>query len=292
MTESEILASIAARTRAMAGPFPGLVQGIGDDCAIVRPGAGEDLVFTTDFLIEDIHFRRDTHSPAAIGRKCLARGLSDIAAMGATPCFCLLSLALPPWANKRFVNSFYSGLLGLARHYDTSLAGGDLAHAPQLICDIVVCGAVPRGESILRSGAKPGDHIYVSGRLGKAASCAYTAAITPRIALGQFLRGTASAAMDLSDGLSQDLTRLCLASNVSAIIDAPIPIAPRASEAHALHGGEDYELLFTVPPHRPLPLTHLGVRLTRIGKIVKRTKAAILYHGEPLNAAGYDHFSK
>ena len=286
MTESEILSRIARN----AGASPRLIHGIGDDCAVYRPAPGLDLVYTTDFLIENIHFRRDTHTPAAIGRKCLARGLSDIAAMGAEPHFCLLSLALPSWADSRFVNRFYSGFLSLARRHATPLAGGDLAHAPQLTCDIVVCGAVRQGKALLRSGAKPGDAIYVSGRLGNAAASGYTSTIAPRLGLGRFLAGFATAAMDLSDGISQDLRRLALASAVTAVIDAPLPLARGATEAQALHGGEDYELLFTAPAAAPVPASHDGVRLTRIGTIVKRTKHPVLHRGEPLTAAGYDHF--
>ena len=288
MTESEILSRIASK----AGVSSRLVHGIGDDCAVYRPEAGEDLVYTTDFLIEDIHFRHDTHTPSDIGRKCLARGLSDIAAMGATPLFCLLSLALPSWAGKRFVNAFYSGFLAQARLHSTLLAGGDLAHAPLVICDVVVCGSVPRGRALLRSGAKAGDAIYVSGKLGRAAVSGYTAAIKPRLALGRYLRGIASAAMDLSDGLSQDLTRLAIASGVSAVLDSPVPAALNATEPQALHGGEDYELLFTAPPATTLPPIHEGVPITRIGTMIKRTKHPILYRGQPLVAAGYDHFRK
>ena len=131
--------------RATAGS--GVVLGIGDDCAIFRArGAAEDLLFTTDMLIEDVHFRRATHSPADVGWKALARGLSDIAAMGGKPRFCLLSLALPPWADARWMEGFYGGFLGLAAREGAPLAGGDLARAEKAMCDVVVCGAAPRGR--------------------------------------------------------------------------------------------------------------------------------------------------
>src|SRR6266542_1812442 len=138
--------SILSRVKQMAFVPSGsqLKLGIGDDCAIFRPrGGAEDLLFTTDLLLEDIHFRRTTHSAGDIGHKALARGLSDIAAMGGAPRFCLLSLALPRWANQAWVDGFYRGFLKLARTTATPLAGGDLAHADRLACDVIVCGAVP-----------------------------------------------------------------------------------------------------------------------------------------------------
>jgi len=148
----------------------GLVLGIGDDCAICRPrGAAEDLLFTTDMLIEGVHFLPATHGPEDIGWKALARGLSDIAAMGGEPRFCLVSLALAGWADAKWVDAFYRGLLRLARREGVALIGGDLARGPQFMCDMVVCGAVPRGQALRRSGARPGDAIYVSGALGGSA---------------------------------------------------------------------------------------------------------------------------
>src|SRR5450631_3458951 len=136
------------RRRAEGIVSPGIITGIGDDCAVFRPRVGQDLVFTTDFLIEDVHFRRDTHSAYDVGHKALARGLSDIAAMGAEPLFALLSLALAPWVDDRWVDQFYSGFFRLARKWKTSLAGGDLSHTGKVTCDIVVCGSVPRGTAL------------------------------------------------------------------------------------------------------------------------------------------------
>jgi thiamine-monophosphate kinase len=170
--------------------------GIGDDCAIYRPrGGSEDLLFTTDMLLEDIHFRRATHPPEDVGHKALARGLSDIAAMGGSPRFCLLSLAIPRWADQAWVDGFYRGFLRLAHRTATPLAGGDLASAERLACDVIVCGAVPRGQALLRAGAKPGDGIYVSGKLGGSALGLATGRgraskrhlrPEPRLALGRF----------------------------------------------------------------------------------------------------------
>ncbi len=282
-------------------PSSSVVLGIGDDCAIYRPrGSREDLVFTTDLLIEDVHFRRSTHRAEEVGWKCLARGLSDIAAMGGEPRFCLLSLAVAKWADARWVEGFYRGLLRLAKREHTALAGGDLASAAKLTCDIVVCGAVPRGRALRRDTARAGDAIYVSGSLGgsalglaKGRGRAWTrhARPEPRLALGRFLREKlrATAAMDLSDGLSLDLARMCEASGLKAEIGMP-PIHPGAIAEQALHGGEDYELLFTVSSRERVPADFEGVPLTRIGAM-RRGKAGVTLDGSPLAALGWDHFA-
>jgi thiamine-monophosphate kinase len=283
-----------------------LVLGIGDDCAIFRPpGAREDLLFTTDLLLEDVHFRRETHSAAEVGWKALARGLSDIAAMGGTPRFCLLSLAVPQWADEPWIERFFRGLLRLATRAGAVLAGGDLAQSTRLGCDIVVCGSVPRGQALRRDGARSGDAIYVSGRLGgsavglaqgpQAPRAAWSRQVhpEPRLSLGIFLRERlrATAAMDLSDGLSIDLRRLCLASRVSAVIEPP-PRFPGATPDQALHGGEDYELLFTVPPRTRVPARFDGTILTRIGGIEEGRPGIVLLDGAPLKPLGYDHFRR
>jgi thiamine-monophosphate kinase len=284
----------------------GLVLGIGDDCAIFRPrSSAEDLLFTTDMLIEGVHFLRETHTAADVGWKSLARGLSDIAAMGGEPRFCLLSLALPGWAvperaGSGWLDGFYRGLLALAGSARAPLMGGDLARSVRLMADIVVCGAVPRGQALRRDGARPGDAIYVSGALGGSALGLATrrgqawkrhARPEPRLALGKYLRERlgATAAMDLSDGLSLDLRRLCLASGLQAEIAEP-PRYPRATLEQALHGGEDYELLFTVSAKTPCPRQFQGLPLTRIGTMRKGCKGAVMLHGAPLAPLGYDHF--
>ena len=293
---------IVARIRRAAGkPRSGLLAGIGDDCAIYRPrGAVRDLLFTTDMALEEVHFQRETHSAAEIGYKALARGLSDIAAMGGDPRLCFVSLAVSDPGGTRWVDGFYRGLFSLARRTGTILAGGDLAHAPKIACDIVVCGDVPRGKALRRDGARTGDRIYVSGALGASSLGLRTRTgpawrrhrrPEPRLELGKFLRERleASAAMDLSDGLSIDLRRLCLASGVAADISAP-PIFRGARIEDALHGGEDYELLFTVSPGTAVPPAFGRLKLTEIGRIRKGPAGSVTLSGKTLPALGYDHF--
>lgn len=308
MTEREILERlrlrVASRTRAYgAAAATGIVKGIGDDCAIYRGrGSAEDLVLTTDLLIEGVHFLQSTHSPEAIGHKTLARGLSDIASMGARPRFCLLSLALPETIDTIWIDRFYSGLLDLAELHGAVLAGGDLSRADRIACDIVCGGSVPVGKALLRSGAKPGDAIYVSGRLGgsalglatqKGAAFERHLRPEPRIALGQKLRTQlhATAAMDLSDGLSIDLARMCEASGTAAALDR-IPRFRGATLEQALHGGEDYELLFTVRPRTQVPEELCGIPLTRVGTILAEPAGQVRFKGALLPALGHDHFRK
>jgi thiamine-monophosphate kinase len=276
----------------------GLVLGIGDDCAIVHPrGAAEDLLLTSDMLIEDVHFRQSTHRPEDIGWKTLARGLSDIASMGGDPRWCVVSLAVSQDCGEPWIDHFYRGFLQLARRERTALVGGDLARADRIVCDIMVCGTVPRGKALRRDGARGGDAIYISGQLGGSAlGLAQSGAARrrhlrpePRVALGRFLRSRATAAMDLSDGLSLDLQRLALASGLTAEITAP-PRFRGATLDQALHGGEDYELLFCAPASRRIPAEYEGLPLTRIGTMRKGRPGLVLLDGAPLAPLGYDHF--
>jgi thiamine-monophosphate kinase len=229
-------------------------------------------------MIEDVHFTR-AQSASSIGERALARSLSDIAAMGGEPRFCLVALAA---SDPKWIESFYRGLLRLATRTGTALAGGDLANDAKLHCDVMVCGATPRGKALRRDGAGPGDSIFVSGRLGKA----WDRRINPRLPLGQSLRGLATACIDLSDGLSLDLHRLCTESGVAAEIDR-VPVMRGATIERALHGGEDYELLFTLPEGATAPR---GV--TRIGKAVRGKPGTIHFQGRLLEPRGYDHFRK
>jgi thiamine-monophosphate kinase len=392
--------------------------GIGDDCAVLRLPRGHEVLVTTDFSLEDVHFRREWHPADSVGHRCLARGLSDIAAMGGVPRAAFLSLALPPELPQKWVDQFVSGLLKLAKRYSVPLAGGDTAQSPAgILADIVVLGSAPVGKAVLRSGAKPGDLLYVTGTLGSS-----VAALNrlrdgetlkpkshpkhfypePRIAVGQFLREKklVSAMIDISDGLSTDLGHICDESKAGAVVYAEaLPMAgcqpeardnnspgrkpwvgagkrfeslqgrrseralafgskgayvnaalsraehqptPADSKAHfvsehglsravrqtrlvsghdfsraengpiesgalapegnlrdseplflALHGGEEYELLFTARPNRHIPKQIAGVPITQIGEIVggKQMKLAKADgRTEILRPAGWEHF--
>jgi thiamine-monophosphate kinase len=288
--------------------------GIGDDCAVLDIPRGHQALVTTDFTLEDVHFRRAWHPADSVGHRCLARGLSDIAAMGGIPRAAFLSLALPSELPQRWVDEFMAGFLKLARRYSVTLAGGDTAQSPAgILADIIVVGSVPSGKSILRSGARAGDIIYVSGTLG--ASVATLQELRsgkklrpsahprhfhpePRLALGQYLREKklASAMIDTSDGLSTDLRHICDESGVGAVIEAAaLPAAPGDDDLQfALHGGEDYELLFTAPPNRRIPSKIARTPITRIGEIT-RTRQINLHttdgKSHPLPAGGWQHFA-
>lgn len=312
--------ALIARIRRQARAGRSVVAGIGDDAAVLHVPAGHEALVTTDFSLEGIHFRRDWHPAESVGHRCLTRGLSDIAAMGGEPVAAFLSLALPRKLPQAWVNGFMRGFLDLAKRAGVTLAGGDTAESPDgVLADIVVLGSVHRGKAILRSGAKPGDRIYVSGEVGGSA-----AAIEqmrkhpkrrlnprhyprhffpePRLGLGRILRekGLASAMIDTSDGLSTDLAHLCEESGVGAeIVAEAIPLASVGKPAHvveerlALHGGEDYELLFTVHPGKRVPAQIAGVPLTEIG-IVTRGRKIVLRNGKGVGyefvARGWEHF--
>jgi thiamine-monophosphate kinase len=275
MNEEELVEHI----RRVAGRPKSLILGIGDDCAIYRPKPGEDLLFTTDQVIEGVHFQANA-LPAAIGERALARSLSDIAAMGGTPKFCLVTLAVPKAKAENWIASFYAGLMKLAKRTQTALAGGDLSHDSKVHCDVMVCGVVGRGKALRRDGARIGDQLFVSGHLGKP----WNLPIEPKLALGRSLVGRATSCIDLSDGLSLDLRRLCLASGVCAEVDT-VPVFKGATEDRALHGGEDYELLVTLPPKSAPPRG-----TTRIGRIVRGEPGVVLLRGKPLAPRAYDHF--
>jgi thiamine-monophosphate kinase len=294
--------------------------GIGDDCAILRIPRGHQALVTTDFTLENIHFRRAWHPPESVGHRCLVRGLSDIAAMGGEPLAAFLSLALPRRLPQRWVDRFARGLLQLAAQFKVRLAGGDTAESPGgILADIIVLGHVPRGKAIFRSGARPGDGIYVSGELGASAAALkllfgqkqlkpadfpshfYP---RPRVGVGLFLRKNrlASAMIDISDGLSTDLGHVCEESGVGAEIDAAaIPLATIGKTARpvelrfALHGGEDYELLFTVPRGMKIPSRIAGIAVRRIGRVTRGRR--VLLRGtdgvkRELPAQGWEHFKQ
>ncbi len=251
---------------------------LGDDCAVVSTPSNQDLLLKTDFTIEGVHFTRKA-SAEEVGHKALARGLSDIAAMGGTPRYFLVSMAVAPWTDQRWIDGFYRGMRKLARTAKVELAGGDTSHAGQFVCDIVVCGSVAKGKALLRSGARVDDALYVSGPLG---GWQHKRVIVPRLEAGRKLTGRATACMDISDGIALDLHRLCVASGVAAAIDS-IPLLKNAGIEQALHDGEDYELLYTAPPRERVP----GIR---IGTIVKGKPGQITFQGKLVPHRGYDHF--
>jgi thiamine-monophosphate kinase len=297
-----------------------VLTGIGDDCAVLRPLPGYDSLVTTDFSLEGIHFRRDWHPPETVGHRCLARGLSDIAAMGGDPLAVFLSLAVPRDLPQSWVRRFIRSLLTLASKHRATLAGGDVAESPDgILADIVVLGTVPGGKATLRSGAKPGDRIYVSGELGGSAAAVRTLRAQPRkklnprhymrhfypqprIELGRILRekNLASAMIDTSDGLSTDLAHLCQESGVGAEVDGSrIPLASVGKPARevdlnlALHGGEDYELLFTAPVNKRIPNRIAGVTITQIGGITPSQGIFLMNSkgvGHALYPRGWQHF--
>lgn len=317
LSEGALIAAIRARAR---GGSHELRLGIGDDCAIVRPAKGEEIVVTTDFSLQGVHFRRDWHTPESVGHRCLARGLSDIAAMGARPVAAFLSMAVPrellvARRGRSWVDRFFDGWMALVNRYDVPLAGGDTARAPDrdarreksagLACfDIVLLGAVRRGRALLRSGARAGDSIYVTGALGGAAAellavernprrfAGMTKAVEghphlypePRLDVAKKLAAVKGihSAIDVSDGLSTDLAHICEESGLAAELDAAaIPVHGLAVEAEragwvssamdlALTGGDDYELLFTASGEAKVPRRIAGVEVRRIGRMVSR----------------------
>lgn len=323
--EDGVLRRIRKSISEVGIPKSGLHLGMGDDAALFQPAKGCEAILTCDWFLEGTHFLRDVHPPDAVGWKCLARALSDIAAMGGVPRCFLLSLALPATHTGRWLDGFLRGLGRASRRFQCVLAGGDTTRRKETLINVSVVGEIRSGKALLRSRAKPGDVLFVSGRLGEAElglrlirrskrrlnfrdpllrKHLYS---EPRLALGQFLaeKRLVSAMMDLSDGLSTDLPRLCAASKVGARIHAvQIPaVLPRqhAGTARqnplqlALHGGDDYELLFTVPKKRleQLPRSYQGTPLTAIGEITKERGLLLIdYTGKetPLQSHGWDPF--
>ncbi|MGH9499916.1 MAG: thiamine-phosphate kinase [Terriglobales bacterium] len=310
--------SIIKRIRAQATRRFPVRLGIGDDCAALRVPAGHEILVTTDFSLEGVHFRREWHAPEVIGHRCLARGLSDIAAMGGLPIAAFLSLAVARELPQSWISRFLSGLLRLADGFHVTLAGGDIAQSPDgILADIVVVGSAPRGKAIPRSGARPGDRIYVTGAVGGSAATLRLLFSgrklrpanfpqhfqpQPRLAVGEFLRQKrlASAMIDLSDGLSTDLGHICEESGVGAEIhSAAIPLARigqprrRVDLQSALHGGEDYELLFTAASGKHVPPRIAGVSITQIGRVIRGKRCVLLNeHGvrSELRPQGWEHF--
>ncbi len=315
--------------------------GIGDDCAVLAlPGASEHLIVTTDLLIEHIHFELSHQSPQQLGAKAVTVNLSDLAASGAQPLGALVAIAVPSHCDGRFIEQLYGGMEEVAQEAGTSIVGGDSSRSTSgLILNLTLLGAAPPEAVVLRSGAQEGDLLFVTGALGDAAAgleiltrvgegersaaagaqsdaaaelCRRFRLPTARLAEGQWLgrQGVASAMLDLSDGLSTDLHRLCEASHVGARLEIEaLPLSEALQKAgeflqhegerYSLHGGEDYELLFSVPPHhRPALLQSwpfATTRLTQIGMLVAREAGVVVVtesnEAIPLIAGGYDHFA-
>jgi len=311
--------SLIQQIRKMAASSANIAvnTGIGDDCAVLRLKPGFELLVTTDFCIENAHLRRAWHPPATVGHRCLTRGLSDIAAMGGEPLACFLSLGLPADVPQSWVRGFLRGLLALAHRHNVQLAGGDVSAAPQITADIIVTGQVPAGTAILRSGASPGDRIYVTGSLGASAATLkelFAGKLVkpsksnshfypmPKLEVGDWLlkKHLATAMIDISDGLSVDLRHICEESGVAAfLMSSKVPVARNADLDLALHGGEDYELLFTAQKKAKIPDRIAGVQVTEIGEIRNRRdySSAIQILGDngkvgPLPQRGWEHFSR
>jgi thiamine-monophosphate kinase len=305
---------------------PQVAVGVGDDAAVVRVADGHELVLAVDMMVESRHFLPGT-DPESLGHKVLAVNLSDLAAMGARPRWALLAGALPD-SDASWLEAFSRGLFGLADAHGVALIGGDTTRGPRNLC-LTIAGEVPIGRAVLRKGAAPGDDVWVSGTLGDAmlALAALQERITlpaidfaatrrrlerpePRVALGQALRGVATAMLDVSDGLTGDLTHVLDASEVGAVIE--VGRVPRSSALNAklagaerelalrclLAGGDDYELCFTAPPamrDRIQMLATAEVPLARVGTITPRSAGLVVRdeRGIPLQALpdAFDHFA-
>jgi len=281
--------------------------GIGDDAALLDLPPGEVLVASVDTLVEGVHYPDDTF-PEDVGYRALAVAASDLAAMGASPLACTLALTLPA-ADELWLQAFSEGLARACADCRLPLAGGDTTRGPATVITIQVFGACPAGAALRRDGARPGDRVCVSGTVGDAAAALAileerwhpgpeAAAVllerfnrpTPRLALGERLRGAATAAIDVSDGLLADLGHIAAASGVAiALHSAALPLSPALAaageqgRAWALGGGDDYELAFTLPAEAAIP-----EGCTRIGEA--REGSGLSVDGEPADASGYRHF--
>jgi len=277
-----------------------IYTGVGDDAAVLCGGDDWRLLLTTDMIVEGTHFNSDT-PPEFIGRKALAVNLSDIAAMGGLPWAALVAAGIPRRTPVRFIERLYRGLKRQAAAYRVNVVGGDTVRADRLTITVTLLGWVEPGREVLRSGARLGDQIFVTGRLGGSLRSGRHLSFTPRVREARAIvqRVHPTAMMDLSDGLASDLRQLAKASRVGArVFAAQIPKAPRVRSAEeALCDGEDFELLFTVPATRARRLDGqqvLGVRVTQIGEIVPARQGVTLVdargRARPLPAPRFHHF--
>jgi thiamine-monophosphate kinase len=278
--------------------------GIGDDAAVLDVPAGQSLVYCSDLVTENTHFIRELHPPDSVGYKAVAVNVSDVGAMGGVPIAFVISLAAPGDLQLDWIEGFYAGIEKSCREFDVVLAGGDTSSAASIFVDVSMIGRVPAGKAVLRSGAKVGDGIYVTGTLGSSArglellrsgtrdgdAVKRHLYPQPRHRVGAAVRDLAHAMIDVSDGLSTDLGHIVEESGVSArIYKDKLPAAAGASDEHVLHGGEEYELLITAAS---LPAEIEGVRLTRIGEVIESSGGQhIVYLGESvLKPQGWDHY--
>src|SRR5712692_10925336 len=326
-TETSLIERIRARipSQPQAVRAGALRVGIGDDAAVLRPPRRAEWVLSCDAFLENVHFLLQAHPAEVVGFKALARATSDLAAMGAAPRLFLLSLALPSNRAGQWLDGFLAGMAQAARKFGLVLAGGDTAQHPTVAISVTVLGEVASGRAVTRSGARPGDLLYVTGRLGAAQlglelvlrGLYRQRRLRPlmrphfstelRLGLGQWLsrRRLASAMIDTSDGLSTDLGHLCRSSRVGARVWAerlPAVRVPPALQRQgfdalelALHGGEDYQLLFTVSRRlrKAIPSSHRDVPITLIGEITRGRDIVLVGsdgRGTPLAARGWDHF--
>jgi thiamine-monophosphate kinase len=296
--------------RYFSRPARHALLGVGDDAALLRPDAGAALAVSTDLLLEGRHFAKGA-DPRLLGHKALAVNLSDMAAMGATPRWATLAIALPA-ADESWLAAFAEGFYALAARYDVDLIGGDTTRGPLTLC-VAILGEVPAGLALMRGGARPGDDIWVSGELGgaalaleqpgNAAAARRLHQPEPRVELGERLRGIAHAAIDVSDGFAQDLGHILERSGTGALVHYPLlpKVAcadPALQQRCVLAGGDDYELVFTAPQPARAQVealsAALGLALTRVGSIQPgEPKLQLLdAQGKPMTAhRGYDHFA-
>lgn len=309
VTESDLITMV----KPMLPTNDFVVTGAGDDCAVLETGTAEvQTLFKTDSVVEGIHFTVD-EVPERIGRKALARCLSDIGAMGGTPTAAVVTIGLRKDLDQERVRGIYRGLCQLAAQHQVAIVGGETTSNPErLLLNIAMLGTVPRGRAVLRSGAKVGDAVFVTGELGGSIEGKHLD-FEPRVAEGRWIAdgGWASAMMDLSDGIASDLPRLMAASGVAGaeLMRSALPLSrearvrersgdlARPAVVAALCDGEDYELLLTVPRGRTVPLMDAwkerfpGVRLSCIGTLTDRS--GVFLRGpdgmRPLTARGYEH---
>ena len=270
----------------------GIRYSIGHDCAVLHALSSQtDLVLKTDTVVEGVHFTAST-SPVLIGRKALARPLSDLAAAGAVPKAALITVGCHGLTQALRLEKAYQGLARLAEKFNLHVVGGETVRTRQLFLSVSLMGAVARGRSPGRSGGKPGDHLFVTGKLGGSWPRRHLT-FDPRLAEGQWLvrHRFASAMVDLSDGLGADLPRMARASHVGFQIEPEkLPLAPKATHRSAFTQGEDYELLFSVPPRQVALLQKkwpFSTRITEIGRLLPKGRG---FHTGGLPLRGYDHF--